>query len=647
MSTIGSNDDIESQEKPFGSESEFVNAGLDKEKMPPKLGSVLVGGDDPFLPREGKALTWTSLNMSVAGKKGKEDKILLNNLWGEAPKQEITAIMGPSGSGKTSLLNILAGRLQTTGSLTVTSDIRLNNFKVDPSNMKVRKQIAFVAQDDSLASTSTPRECLMFSAKLRLPRATLERQLIVLTDRLLEELGLSHCADTYVGGPLLKGISGGERKRTSVGVELVVRPALVFLDEPTSGLDSHSAKQIVKLLKKVASVGTGVLFTIHQPSSELFSSFDHLILLSNGRVMYQGSVGGVNDFFGERGQPVPNHYNPSDWIMSVAQENSEKELELKRFFPQDERTLSKALTKEKSSRDVDEMGISTHVDGVAKVDMRKASMITQTLLLYEREFLQIKRDVPATGARFGITIFVNLLVGLIFKDVGKSDPATQSNLQSQVGAIVMIILNLMFGTAQPALLSFPTDRPVFLREYTTNHYSVISYFLARFTTEAIVTFLQTIIGIMITYFLLGLKANFFLFIAICYSLAMSSTASAIFLGCGVKDPNLANQLMPLLFVPQMLFAGFFVSTDLLPVYIRWAQYLCPLTYALRLVLHAEFDDCSKGGGEAAENCKDLLENMKIKEDDIWWYWVAMLSCFVVYRLGALFLLKRLSNKFYN
>lgn len=112
-----------------------------------------------------------------AGTKGKEGKNLLSNIWGEVPKKQITAIMGPSGAGKSSLLNVLAGRTRTKGNLSVSSDVRLDNFKVDPTDVEVRKQIAFVAQDDSLPATSTPREAIRFSAKLRLPRSTTEEEL--------------------------------------------------------------------------------------------------------------------------------------------------------------------------------------------------------------------------------------------------------------------------------------------------------------------------------------------------------------------------------------------------------------------------------------------------------------------------------------
>lgn len=240
---------------------------------------------------------------------------MLDNVWGEIPKQKITAILGPSGAGKTSLLNILAGRARSRGIISISSDIRLNNYPVDPTKMNVRKQIAFVAQDDSLQITSTPRECIRFSAKLRLSRTTSDGEIDKLVETMLAELGLSLCADTLVGGPLLKGISGGERKRTSVGVELVVKPSLVFLDEPTSGLDSYSALQVVQVLKKVANAGASVLFTIHQPSSEVFNSFDNVILMNKGRVMYEGEVSNLNDHFSKRGHPVPPNYNPSDWIM--------------------------------------------------------------------------------------------------------------------------------------------------------------------------------------------------------------------------------------------------------------------------------------------------------------------------------------------
>jgi ABC-type multidrug transport system ATPase subunit len=123
---------------------------------------------------------------------------------------------------KTSLLNILAGRVVSHGPLTISADIRLDNYTFDPTRIEIRREIAFVAQDNSLLVTSTPREAIHFSAKLRLSRETSEDAIIAITERVITELGLTSCADTMIGGGLIKGISGGECKRTSVGVELVV-----------------------------------------------------------------------------------------------------------------------------------------------------------------------------------------------------------------------------------------------------------------------------------------------------------------------------------------------------------------------------------------------------------------------------------------
>jgi ABC-type multidrug transport system ATPase subunit len=352
------------------------------------------------------------------GKNGSDDRKLLEDVWGEVPEKQTTAIMGPSGAGKTSLLNILAGRAASRGNVSIEADVRLNNFAVDPTDIRVRQHIAFVAQDDSLQPTSTPREAIYFSAKLRLPKLTPERHLKKLVDRMIEELGLAHCAETVVGGPLLKGISGGERKRTSVGVELVVRPAMVFLDEPTSGLDSFSAVQLCQVLKKVANAGSSVLFTIHQPSSEIFTSFDRLILMNKGRVMYQGTVTDVPRYFKDRGQAVPPNYNPADWIMNVAQANTIEQLNKADFFPPDERKLPEAFTDGTEGRD--ELGITiTSHDGDEKSDIAPVGSLTQAAMLFNRELRNLQRDKGAFGGRMCFLIVLAGLNGLIFFDVGE------------------------------------------------------------------------------------------------------------------------------------------------------------------------------------------------------------------------------------
>lgn len=181
------------------------------------------------------------------------------------------------------------------------------------------------------------------------------------------------------------------------------------------------------------------------------------------------------------------------------------ELDEAGFFPKDERDIGEPFIPD-SGRDAlgvtltkrgNKSGHGSSTTGGVTVEAPPPGPLVQIQLLFEREVNNLKRDVTALGARFGLTIFLGVLVGIIFLDVGKSDPAIPTNINSHFGALIMVGLMAMFGTAQPALLSFPAERPVFLREYSTNHYSVVSYFLSRFTMEALITALQVLVMVRI------------------------------------------------------------------------------------------------------------------------------------------------------
>eukprot|EP00968_Pinguiococcus_pyrenoidosus_P021599 scaffold2850_cov235-Pinguiococcus_pyrenoidosus.AAC.12 len=216
---------------------------------------------------------------------------------------QVAALMGPSGAGKSSLLNVLAGRIGPSSKNSITGVVQVDGQQID--TVANRKNVAYVMQDDALMPTTTPRDALNFSARLRLPSSMPTEETDALVGELLRELGLEDCADTLIGGDIFPGISGGQRKRTSVGVELISNPAMLFLDEPTSGLDSFSAEQVVELLKKVAGAGATVVCTIHQPSSEVFSLFHVVILLRAGRVVFDGTREGLNGFFADAGYVCP------------------------------------------------------------------------------------------------------------------------------------------------------------------------------------------------------------------------------------------------------------------------------------------------------------------------------------------------------
>eukprot|EP00607_Mallomonas_marina_P009057 CAMPEP_0182417344 /NCGR_PEP_ID=MMETSP1167-20130531/1787_1 /TAXON_ID=2988 /ORGANISM="Mallomonas Sp, Strain CCMP3275" /LENGTH=513 /DNA_ID=CAMNT_0024590819 /DNA_START=288 /DNA_END=1826 /DNA_ORIENTATION=- len=513
--------------------------------------------------------------------------------------------MGPSGAGKSSLLNVLAGRSAPAPGISVSGEVSVGGKIIDP--VTFRKNIAYVMQDDAITPTATPREALRFSASMRLPGDTSSEEINDLVNGLITELGIDDCADTMIGGALIKGISGGQRKRTSVGIEVITQPSLLFLDEPTSGLDSYAAYNCVKLLKDIAADNAAVLCTIHQPSSEVFHLFDLVIVMKEGRILYQGDVSQIVKHFGNCGYDCPSNYNPADYAMFICQTTPSTELQEKGLFMMEAVVASsKPSTQSDSTKDGTDQVVS------------QATLMRQITALTYRELLASKRDIGALAGRFGITIFLNVIFGLIFLGSGARDDSDPTNFNSHFGALTMLTIFSMFGMAQPTMLSFPFERPIFMREYSTGTYGILSYVLSKAVIELPQAFLQCLIQFILSYFMMGLNGDFMLMVVVSWGLGICSSSMAILLGCLVSDVKDVTEMAPLLYVPQLLFAGFFIKTSQIPIFLRWAQYLCGLKYAMNLLILLEFalsnDSCSGGAGKY---CKAVVEDNDIDKKN-WW-----------------------------
>jgi len=519
---------------------------------------------------------------------------------------------------------------------------------VHPSSL--RKRVAFVMQDDALMATQTPREALRFSAALKKPECSKEDRDKTVED-LLARLGLQSCADTVIGSALVKGISGGERKRTSVGVELITDPPLVLLDEPTSGLDSYAACQLVKQLNDLSKQGRVVCCTIHQPSSEVFELFDRIFVLRKGAVFYQGQNKDLLNVLREARHPCPDGYNVADWLLSLAQTLNEEQA------PQ---ILEACVTRDMESKTQVDMlrqrssGNRLQNDTELPQEQGRAPWCTQLSQLVRREFSDFFRDKASLGARMGTSIGQAILYALIFPDVAKSqdeldkmvsNPADVTNVSNsfgnEFGAIVGLCIASLFGSAQPILLSFPERRPVFLREYAANMYSVVAYFLSKTVVELVVAIVQTTIVVLITYYVMNLRANFFLLVLYLWLLGVSAASTALYIGCSVSTATKAIQLAPAIFVPQILFSGLFLKSDQLPVYLRWLQYLCPLKYSINLICIQEFADVEVPIGNTGAFIKGstFLDGQDIKEDMQWLYLLILFAIFIGFRILATISLK--------
>jgi ABC-type multidrug transport system ATPase subunit len=584
----------------------------------------------PFVKRQGRTLTWNSL--SFAAKKGnKEPKIILDGISGEVTPGQVCCILGPSGAGKSSLLNVLCGRIAQGGNHEISGTISVNGSAVNPSSLSFKQSVAYVMQEDATWPTLTCREALRVAATLRLPASVSESTKDNLVNTIIKELGLTECADVLCGGPLVKGLSGGEKKRVCIGLELISNPTLIFLDEPTSGLDSYSAKNCVELLRKISRAGSSVLCTIHQPSSEVFQLFDRCILMKSGRIVFQGPTEEINTHFEKIGFPVPMNYNPADHAMSVVQRTSIPELEAKNAFT----AAASTATERRATQSKPAPYHSTAI---------RASFWKQLSILCWRELMNVRRDPGVLIGRFGVSGMINGIMACVFFGSGRQNDMEPENLQNHFGALSFAMISAMFGNAQGTLLTFPFEKPVFLREYSTGMYSATAYCLSKIIAEIPLVILQCCWSVSILYWMLGWQGKFLGIVVAQVLLGLASSSIAMVLGASVNDTKTAAELMPAVLVPQIMFAGFFVRVDQIPIYLRWAQYLCSLKFGVNLAVIVEFGSSTC----AAENpgCKRLLDTNDIVEEDWWIYVLVLFSLFFFFRLMAINVLVTKSRKFY-
>ncbi|PRQ56118.1 putative ABC transporter, P-loop containing nucleoside triphosphate hydrolase [Rosa chinensis] len=256
-------------------------------------------------------MTW-GITLSVSQLLQKPKPVaILKSVCFVAKSSEILAIVGPSGTGKSTLLRIISGRVKDEDYNP--KSVSINDHQIT-SPAQLRKICGFVAQEDNLLPLLTVKETLMFTAKFRLKGIDAKERV----ESLMQELGLLHVSDSYVGDEENRGISGGERKRVSTGVDMIHDPPILLLDEPTSGLDSTSALQVIELLSIMAkSKQRTVLLSIHQPSYRILHHISNFLILSHGSVVHNGSIELLEETIGNLGMQIPLQLNALEFAMEV------------------------------------------------------------------------------------------------------------------------------------------------------------------------------------------------------------------------------------------------------------------------------------------------------------------------------------------
>lgn len=501
-------------------------------------------------------------------------KDLLSSVSASLAPGTLTAILGGSGSGKTTLLNTVSSRIASSR-LSQSGSILFNS---QPNIEAIRS--AYVTQTDILLPTLTARETLQYSADLRLPppSTSAERQRVV--EEVIMELGLKEAADTRVGSTIHRGLSGGEKRRVSIGVQMLANPSVLFLDEPTTGLDASSAFQLVRTLKNLAAKGRTVIVTIHQPRSEIWGLFDNLILLSRGSPVYSGPVTDCLPWFDGQGFRMPPFVNPAEHLVDLAAvDNRTPELEAESLARVEQ--LKGAWREENERRfAMTEKGAETPTERgmMLRSHTNATSLTRQMRVMTSRTLKTTYRDPMGMMAAIMQAVIMGLCTGYIFYQLGRD----QAGIRSRQGFLytTSALEGYLFLVFEVYRLT--QEIGVFDREHSEGCATALPFLVsrrfARFITE---DFPVPLIFAVISYWMAGLDQapsrflTYFGIVLLNHYIAVTCamccvTASRNFPGASLIA-NLAYTL-------QSMACGYFIQSNSIAIWLRWLKYL---TYTVR------------------------------------------------------------------
>ncbi|XP_009611614.1 ABC transporter G family member 1-like isoform X1 [Nicotiana tomentosiformis] len=448
----------------------------------------------------GVSLTWNDLWVTVSTRKSGR-KAILQGLTGYARPSELLAVMGPSGCGKSTFLDALAGRLDF--STRQSGDILINGHKQKLSY----GTSAYLTQDETLLATLTVKEAVYYSAQLQLPDSMTKSEKIQIAEQTIKEMGLQDAMNTRIGGWGNKGISGGEKRRLSICMEILTRPKLLFLDEPTSGLDSAASYYVMSGISRQKE-GRTIIASIHQPSAEVFNLFHSLCLLSSGRIVYFGPASAAIQFFARNGFPCPTLQNPSDHFLKTINKDFDEDIEQGSAgrIPTEE-VIDLLVNSFKSSEEYHE--IQNQVAEICEqggeiLEKRShANFTTQSLVLTRRSSVNMFRDLGYYWMRFATYVAIALGLGSIYYDLGSNYRSIEER-----GLMVAFVVSFMTFMTVGGFPSFVEDMKVFQRENLNGHYGCCTFVIGNTLSSIPYVLLISFVPGAIAYLLSGFQNGF-------------------------------------------------------------------------------------------------------------------------------------------
>lgn len=531
----------------------------------------------------------------------KNHKRILNEINLAVFPGELQAIQGPSGCGKTTLLDLIANRIQS--SLKYTGNIQMNGtFK-------------YVPQEEHLHGFYTVQGYLRHYLNLNYGFMSQESQETVI-NAILEDTGLASSKDTRVGDVFIKGLSGGQKRRLSIALELVGKPDILILDEPTSGLDSVSAYYVMLMLKKLTSEGVTVICTLHQPSSQIYEMLDKITFISKGNACFHGTLEQAEAFFASIGKVVPSHFNPSDYYLFQINTDFSKEIEPEKLKEQFHQWASetgnlnpKQISREPFNKDQGGMTVSS-----LKFAHSRSNFFSKFLFLIQRYFFNLFMNPGIIFVRLAMYLILCFIIGFMYFQLGSH--YNQSDIVSRTSLLFYVDAFLVFMSIA-VLPFFMIERGIVEKEIHNRLYSPIHYQVAMFITSLPGVAIIAIVSSLLVNLIANLN-GFGIFFLILFLSLVCGESLAMLVSLVVPHYIIGMALVAGLYGVFMICQGFLIVRDNIPGYLIWVYYIGFHTYSFEGFMLNEFEPIKQFNSSASfKNGYEVLKFYGMENGAIW------------------------------
>lgn len=550
-----------------------------------------------------------------------KSKYLLNSISGFVPKGEMLIIMGSSGSGKSTLLGVLGNRTKT--DTTVTGNVYFEGKRLRPKHR--RQVLSFVAQDSPLLGEYTVEETLWFVARMYFGYYENKEVIKEKIDYIIESIGLEDCRHVVVGNLFRRGLSGGQKKRLSIAIELVASPPVLLLDEPTSGLDSASALGLMNSLDKLTQQGHTIIATIHQPSSKMWQQFNRIMLLAQGKMVYFGQAHAAHTYFESLGYCCPEQFNPADYYSILLSRDfknefistppsvedmeskykespmmkSELTVHLDTISQERRATIvgakegkPKRMSKRVINISLNESFDKLHdepkswIEWLCTASSRKqVSLLSSTRTLLHRNLTSLYKNPAILMVRFIAYMLIAIVLGIVFVNTGR-------NLDSQnVLGVTSLIMGATGFFAFLGISAIPfvmETRAVTTHENRNGAYKLRALVFANTLTMVPISLVLALAISIPTVFIAGLR-NFEYFMLTAWLLLFCIETFIHMIANVLPTSETAVATGVASIGTLFLCSGFFNPLEEMSWGIQWIAYANPVRYLFRMFMHAQWD----------------------------------------------------------